>query len=172
MSSSSSLHAHLFSTPTPSQLFPLPHIQTHLSTSSALIGAFQTLERALGGPQAYAALTRCSRPTFSSPAVQLMTLPWMDAALVRSVGGFVHGLLAGDLGGVGESEGAVAGMWDAEKGEWRGEVLEMVAGKGKADELKRKLPPVQRRAGELPRVGTYLQERYGFAHDCSISPCA
>jgi xylulokinase len=60
-------------------------------------------------------------------------------------------------------------LWDIKKGEWHQKLLELAAGPGKADELRKKLGDVPEDGGiNLGTITKYYVDRYGFSPDCKI----
>lgn len=62
-------------------------------------------------------------------------------------------------------------LWDIGKGEWREELLDLAAGEGGAEDLRKKLGPVYESGGDsFGKISKYYVERYGFSGDCEIAP--
>lgn len=114
-------------------------------------------------------------PLLRSGVVQLLRLPWKKAAHVRSLAGLVESLLIGELVGW-EATGAseVTSLWDGATGEWSARAADLVAGgTGAGIQLLQRLGgEAVRRTGESGGfVSEYLQDRHGFAAECTVAPC-
>jgi hypothetical protein len=156
-----------------SNAFVTPSLMTALDTTTT--GQRSVLLKA-------AATTSAGLQLFPNPlllqsgAVQLLRLPWKKAEDITPLAGLVESLLVGRPVGWEESTAAeVSGLWDARAREWSTKSTDLVAGGADAGVgLRERLGLVTRRVdGESSAaVSEYLQERFGFASNCRVTPCA
>lgn len=81
--------------------------------------------------------------------------------------------LDGEVKGIDESDACGMNMWrmdDEERG-WNIDLLNAIAGKDGAEELRRKLGVVETDGGKVVgKIGKWFVERYGFSPVCCVFP--
>ncbi|ODN86550.1 xylulokinase [Cryptococcus wingfieldii CBS 7118] len=141
----------------------------------------QSLEDAVGGPQALAEITGSrAHQRFTGP--QIMRFKKIDpeaygrTARISLVSSAITTLLCldGEIKGIDESDACGMNLWAMNRKErgWSEELLEVIGGGAEgADELARKLGTVETDGGRIVgQIGKWFVERYGFSPDCAVFP--
>ncbi|ODO04532.1 hypothetical protein I350_05136 [Cryptococcus amylolentus CBS 6273] len=141
----------------------------------------QSLEDAVGGPQALAEITGSrAHQRFTGP--QIMRFKKLDpeaygrTARISLVSSAITTLLCldGEIKGIDESDACGMNLWAMNRKErgWSEELLEVIGGGAEgADELARKLGTVETDGGRVVgHIGKWFVERYGFSPDCAVFP--
>lgn len=138
------------------------------------------LENAVGGAAQLAKATGSKAHTRFT-ASQILKFRKQDPAAyegtsrISLVSSFITTLLCldGEVKGIDESDVCGMNLWnmESEKRGWKQEILEVVAGAGGVEELRRKLGPVETDGGRVVgKIGGWFQERYGFHQECVVFP--
>lgn len=87
------------------------------------------------------------------------------------VSSFLASLFLGRVAPIDIADVCGMNFWHIKKGAWNEQLLELAAGKGGVEALKKKLGPIYESGGDsFGNVSRYYVERYGFSSDCGIAP--
>jgi xylulokinase len=133
-------------------------------------------DKCLSSPERLAEVTGSSaHHRFTGPQIMRLRrkLPetYANTSRISLVSSFLASVLLGHIAPMDISDACGMNLFDLHKNDWSPELLELVAGKDGAAELRQKLGEVRKDGGgSMGGISAYYVSRYGFSSGCQIAP--